>query len=249
MDFDRSFFGYPDDRIQSEPLWLLRRIGRMITYAGMFFYMLEIRIPKWLLLTCLCVFNFLLLLPSLWMPFRRYGPDFTAYVNQAGQFASGQTVYPKLSSIQGQCFYPAGHLYHYVPVYHLFLATDKAEYIWKTCHFVFHSIINYFVARLSFTYFTSEPHRAQLICFLLLGNEQIREFNQHLFNDTFLAMYIIICIYLLTRNRPVMAALFLTLSLSVKAGAMLMVPSFFAWVHYFYGTKTLVMCLFVTVMF
>lgn len=42
MDFDRSFFGYPDDRTQSEPLWLLRRIGRSITYIGMFFYLLEI---------------------------------------------------------------------------------------------------------------------------------------------------------------------------------------------------------------
>lgn len=64
-----------------------------------------------------------------------------------------------------------------------------------------------------------------------------------------MALYIIVCIYSLTRNQPVLAAFFLTLSLSVKAGAMLLVPSFFGWVHYFYGTKTLLLCIFVTVLF
>ena len=180
----------------------------------------------------MCALNIILLIPSLYMPFRRYGPDFTAYVNQAGQFWSGQTNYPKLSSVQGMCFYPAGHLYHYVPVYWLFLLTDKAEYIWKACHFVFHSSIQFFVAKIAYRYFKDQPHRAQMICFMMLGNEKIREFNQYLFNDTFLALYIVICIYMVSTNRPFLAALFLTMSISVKAGAMLLIPSFLGWLQY-----------------
>jgi Gpi18-like mannosyltransferase len=69
-----------------------------------------------------------------------------------------------------------------------------------------------------------------MVCFILLGNEEIREFNAYLFNDTFLALYILVCIYLISMNRPFLAALFLTMSCSIKAGAMLMLPSFLGWV-------------------
>jgi len=96
-----------------------------------------------MILYSMMIINFILMIPSLWMPFRRYGPDYTAYVNQAGQFVSGQTNYVQISSFQGQCFYPAGHLYHYIPVYFLYLYTDYAEFIWKACHFGFLSIIQY----------------------------------------------------------------------------------------------------------
>lgn len=62
-------------------------------------------------------------------------------------------------------------------------------------------------------------------------------------------MYVVICMYLLARNRPIWAALFLTLSLSVKAGAVLLVPSFFGWIHYHYGTQNLAAALLVVVLF
>jgi len=65
---------------------------------------------------------------------------------------------------------------------------------------------------------------------MLLGNEEIREFNEYLFNDTFLALYILVCIYMVASNRPFLGALFLTMSCSIKAGAMLMLPSFLGWV-------------------
>jgi Gpi18-like mannosyltransferase len=67
---------------------------------------------------------------------------------------------------------------------------------------------------------------------MLLGNEEIREFNAYLFNDTFLALYVVICVYLVSQNKPLWAALFLTMSLSIKAGAMLMVPCFFGWIQF-----------------
>lgn len=191
--------------------------------------------------------NVVLSTSSLFMPFRRYGPDFTAYVNQAGQFASGQNTYAKLSSIQGQCFYPAGHLYTYVPVYWLWLKTEHAEHIWKVCHYLFHSLIQLLIAKISYSYFKLNPLKAQLICFMLLGNEEIREFNAYLFNDTFLALYAIISVYLMSKNRPILAALFLSMSCSIKAGAMLLLPCFLGWIQYIYGTKRLVICVIVVV--
>jgi len=99
MDFDRSFFGYHDDIEQKDPMIKLRLIGKWILYFGLLLYLLEIQIEKNVMIWSMCVLNFILLLPSLWMPFRRYGPDFTAYVNQAGQFLAGQTDYLRISSV------------------------------------------------------------------------------------------------------------------------------------------------------
>jgi hypothetical protein len=39
------------------------------------------------------------------------------------------------------------------------------------------------------------------------------------------------------------------MSLSVKAGAMLLIPSFLGWIHYFYGTLKLALCLIVIIGF
>ena len=105
------------------------------------------------------------------------------------------------------------------------------------------STIQYFTAKVSYSYFREQPNRAQMVCFILLGNEEIREFNAYLFNDTFLALYILICIYLTSKNRPFLAALFLTMSCSIKAGAMLMLPSFLGWVQYQYGVQRLIVCI------
>ena len=70
-----------------------------------------------------------------------------------------------------------------------------------------------------------------------------------MFNDTFLALYVMICIYFIASNKPLWASFFLTLSLSVKAGAMLLVPSFMGWIHAHYGTKNLLMSFFVIAAF
>ena len=54
---------------------------------------------------------------------------------------------------------------------------------------------------------------------------------------------------MIATNRPIHAALFLTLSLSVKAGAMLLVPSFMGWIHFHYGTFKLIYALALIVTF
>ena len=84
MDFDRSYFGHHDNYEMKEPLIQLRKLAKQILNAGLFLSMMGIKLNKKLMLTILCVGNVILMLPSLWMPFRRYGPDYTAYINQAG---------------------------------------------------------------------------------------------------------------------------------------------------------------------
>jgi len=103
----------------------------------------------------------------------------------------------KISSVQGQCFYPAGHLYHYVPVYLLYLYTDRAEDIVKLIHHLMHSMTLYYVAKLSYGYFRKNRAAAQLICFMLLSNQEVREFNQMLFNDSITVLYVAMAIFYL----------------------------------------------------
>ena len=80
MDFDRSFIGYFDDKMEKMPLFLLRNIGTIILYVGLFAYMMGIDLSQGKMLSLMSLLNFVLYVPSLWMPFYRFGPDYTAYI-------------------------------------------------------------------------------------------------------------------------------------------------------------------------
>jgi len=83
LDFDRTFFGYFDEELQRWPLDALRVLSRVILYVGLLLYLLGIELPKETFLSGLVLVNTLLYLPSLYMPFKRFGPDYTAYIAQA----------------------------------------------------------------------------------------------------------------------------------------------------------------------
>ena len=85
------------------------------------------------------------------------------------------------------------------------------------------------------------------MCFIIVCNEEVRELNQLLFNDSILALYVVLCLYFITCNRPHIAALMLSLALSIKAGAILLLPGLLGWTHYMYGTKKLIMSIFIIV--
>ena len=105
---------------------------------------------------------------------------------------------------------------------------------------VFHSTILVLVGKLAFIYFKKQPYRAQLICFILLGNEEIRSLNMHLFNDSLVTLYILLSIVAMIQyNRPLVASCFMTLAVSIKVGALLLVPSFLGWIQYMYGPNYL----------
>lgn len=89
-------------------------------------------------------------------------------MNQAGQFISGQTNYSKISSVQGHCFYPAGHLWHYVPIYWLHMFTDQAENCVKILHMLIHSATLILVIKIGYKYF--DAYKSQLLCFILMTN-------------------------------------------------------------------------------
>jgi len=132
--------------------------------------------------------------------------------------------------MQGFCFYPAGHLWHYVVMYLVYLRTDYGEYILKIVHVLLHSGILVIVCNLAYKYFKVSPMKAQLVCFILLGNEEVRELNQLCFNDSLLAFYLFLCVLLVTNNSAYLASLAFTLSLSIKAGALLLLPALLGWI-------------------
>ena len=180
--------------------------------------------------------NFILMCSTLLQPWYRYGVDTTAYINQAGQFWSGQTLYEDITSLQGPCFYPAGHLWHYVPIYIMFKSTDDALKYLKIIHACLHTGIVFVVAKIAFKYFKNAPQKAQISVFMMLCNQQARKTNQELFNDSFLMLYLVLCLYFIMSNRYKLAALTATLSLSIKAGALLVLPVVLGWTQYHHGT-------------
>lgn len=105
------------------------------------------------------------------------------------------------------------------------------------------------VILVAFKYFKNDNLKAQMVAFMLLANEQSRELNQMMFNDSILAFYILLCLYFVSRNKPFKGVIALTLALSIKAGAMLLVPGFFGWIQYQHGTIKLFLTLFIFISF
>lgn len=68
----------------------------------------------------------------------------------------GETDYTKISSNQGPCFYPAGHIWHYVPAALLHYQTRYAELIMKVVFIFIHSLTNHFIGKISYLYLASE---------------------------------------------------------------------------------------------
>lgn len=129
------------------------------------------------------------------MPFKGYGVDYTAYVNQAGQFISGQTNYLRITSVQGPCFYPAGHLWHYVPIYYLHISTEHAEDIVKVLHLLLLVVQHHFISKIAYSYFAQHQQKAQILSIILTTNMSVKLLNAEMFNDSILSIYIILCIY------------------------------------------------------
>lgn len=62
---------------------------------------------------------------------------------------------------------------------------------------------------------------------MLVSNDELREKHAFLYNDTFLGFYCVICIWMISINKPILSAIFLSLAISIKAGAVLLIPSVF----------------------
>jgi len=86
----------------------------------------------------------------------RYGVDYIAYIQQAGAVWHGERDYTKLSSNLGPCYYPAGHIWQYIPAYWLHLQTEEAELIMKFIHIIVHTLTITFVTKIAYLYWSTE---------------------------------------------------------------------------------------------
>ena len=78
---------------------------------------------------------------------------------------------------------------------------------------------------------------------MLLSNQAVRKINQQMYNDSFMMLYIVLCLYFLSTNRYKLAALMATLGLSIKAGALLVLPVVLGWTQYHHGTLATIVSL------
>jgi Gpi18-like mannosyltransferase len=70
-----------------------------------------------------------------------------------------------------------------------------------------------------------------------------------MFNDQLIGLFALLAIYMLVGDKPLSAVLFVSMALSIKAGGLLLVPTVFGWLHYFYGTTKLLQGVSVLVVF
>ena len=140
-------------------------------------------------------------------------------------------------------------MWHYSPIYFIYLQIDKAEMIHKLIHFLLHTGSISIVVSMAYRYFRNDLRKAQIIAFILVSNEELRELNQNMFNDSILAFYILFCMYFVSKNKPIAGALCLSLSFSIKAGAILLFPGFLGWVQYQHGTIKLLVSIIILISF
>jgi Gpi18-like mannosyltransferase len=59
-----------------------------------------------------------------------------------------------------------------------------------------------------------------------VANPYDKPYYSFMFNDEIMITYLLVAIYLVLNNQPMMASLLFTTALSVKAGVILMLPGF-----------------------
>jgi len=100
---------------------MTKQVCSGVLVIGLILYVFGIQLPQPAMLSFIFFVNIILSIPELFELTNRFGIDYVAYLQQAGAVYNGETDYTMLSSTLGPCFYPAGHIWHYIPVYWLHL--------------------------------------------------------------------------------------------------------------------------------
>lgn len=229
----------------------LKYIGMFILLEGLFFNLMKISFPRKFVVWTVFIGNTLLAVPDFYETFKRMGVDYQAYIQQGGAVYHGERNYEFISSHQGHCYYPAGHLWHYYIVYWLHLQTPLAEYIMKMFFILSHSAVLALITKMAYLYFGDDDFdSAQMVGVVLLSNNYERSAFAHgMYNDQIMLTYLVLSMYMMLKNRPLISAFILTLGMSVKAGILLILPSFLGSIQYNYGTLTLLKSIFIIVVF
>ena len=77
----------------------------------------------------------------------------------------------------------------------------------------------------------------------MLATKETRGYYSSMFNDEIMMLYLLLAVYFLIKSKPIVASFFLTLGLSVKAGMLLLIPSFLGSIQMNHGTIKLVTCI------
>jgi hypothetical protein len=91
--------------------------------------------------------------------------------------------------------------------------------------------------------------KAQTVALIIVLKRERRQEVIEMYNDHIMFMYIVLCIYSRMKNRVMLSALFLSLGASVKAGTLLLLPTYLGSIQLYYGTRTLIMTVLFLVFF
>ena len=177
----------------------MRVVSSAILAVGLLLWLFKVELNQTYVYALILLANLALSYHYLHEVSFRYGVDYVAYLQQAGAVLNGERDYTRLSSHQGPCYYPAGHILHYMPAFMLHMRTENAETIIKAVHMVMHSVTLISASRLGYLYHQTDPKRltsrsAQLLTFVLLANQQDRELNRMMFNDQIMIMYLLVAL-------------------------------------------------------
>lgn len=83
------------------------------------------------------------------------------------------------------------------------------------------------------------PEDAQFVCFMLLANDRVRDFYGLLYDDAFVGFYLTLAFYFFIFGRVYVAAVFLSLALSVKSGVLVALPALLGTIQWLHGSLPL----------
>lgn len=143
--------------------------------------------------------------------------------------------------------YLASHLWHYLFVYKLSMLTRWAEVLMKVLTIFLHTNILILILNVARCIFVRRMDKVQLVAFILGTNQKMMVTHQELYNDNIVELYAMIGLYLLAKDKPVWAAAVISIGF-MKAGILLLLPTFLGFVQYYYGTVVLLRAIGVFVM-
>lgn len=74
--------------------------------------------------------------------------------------------------------------------------------------------------------------RGQMVAFVLVGSHRDREKWCQMYNDEIMVLYVLICIFYALRNKPLKSAFWISMAMSLKAGALLLIPALVGHIQY-----------------
>ena len=143
----RTYVDFENKIVDQDIKGILQYIDYAIVIIALLLYLADIKINQ--VAYIIFIGNMLLSVPCVFSIDNRYGWDYVAYIQQASAFLNGERNYTQISSNQGPCYYPAGHLWHYSIVYWVHMKYTNGETIFKVVHMIIHSITNVYTYKIA----------------------------------------------------------------------------------------------------